>query len=68
VPAAPLFNYRAPSESADEEVVSHNFASWKLDGWLRRLEALRRATARTGYVNDRDLVRSKDGIVIVQPE
>ena len=41
---APLFNYLAPSESADERVVSQTFASWnQLDGWLRQVEGLRRA-------------------------
>ena len=40
---APLFSYLAPSESADETMVSQNFASWKrLDRWFRRVEGLRR--------------------------
>ena len=39
-----LVNYLAPSESADEKMVSQNFASWnQLDGWLRQVESLRRA-------------------------
>jgi hypothetical protein len=38
---APLFNYLAPSESADERVVSRIFVSWnQIGGWLRRLKAL----------------------------
>jgi hypothetical protein len=41
---APLFNYLAPSESADERVVSRIFASWnRLSSWLRQLEGLRAA-------------------------
>jgi len=41
---APLFSYLAPSESADEKMVSRIFASWnQLDGWLRQIERLRRA-------------------------
>jgi hypothetical protein len=41
---APLFNYLAPSESADERVVSQTFTSWNRSaGWLRRIEALRGA-------------------------
>ena len=40
---ASLLNYLAPSESADEEMVSRNFASWnQLNGWLRGLDELRR--------------------------
>jgi hypothetical protein len=40
---APLFNYLAPSESADERVVSRIFASWnQLDRWLRQVDGLRR--------------------------
>jgi hypothetical protein len=39
---APLFNYLAPSESADEKMVTLNFASWnRLSLWLRQLENLR---------------------------
>jgi hypothetical protein len=41
---APLFNYLAASESADEKMVSLNFTSWnQLDGWLRQVDGLRRA-------------------------
>jgi len=41
---APLFNYLAPDQSADERVVSLNFASWNLIGrWLTQLDGLRRA-------------------------
>jgi hypothetical protein len=41
---APLFKYLAPSESADERVVSRIFASWnRLSSWLRQLEGLRAA-------------------------
>lgn len=41
---APLFNYLAPSESADERVVSPICASWnQLEGWLRAVDGLRRA-------------------------
>jgi hypothetical protein len=41
---APLFNYLAPSESADEKMVSRIFASWnQLDVWLRNIDGLRRA-------------------------
>ena len=40
---APLFNYLAPSESADEKMVSQTFASWnQLEGWLRAMDSLRR--------------------------
>jgi hypothetical protein len=40
---APLFNYLAPSESADEKMVSRIFASWnQLDGWLQAVDSLRR--------------------------
>jgi hypothetical protein len=39
---ASLFNYLAPSEGADEKMVTLNFASWnQIGGWLRRLRALR---------------------------
>jgi len=41
---APLFSYSAPTEGAEEFVVSRIFASWnQLDGWLLRLDRLRRA-------------------------
>jgi hypothetical protein len=41
---APLFKYLAPSESADEKVMSRIFASWNhLNEWLRQIERLRRA-------------------------
>ena len=41
---APLFKYLAPSDSADEKMVTLNFASWNhVEGWLRRLESLRTA-------------------------
>jgi hypothetical protein len=41
---APLFNYLAPSESADEKVVSRFFTSWnQAVVWLWRLQALRLA-------------------------
>ena len=41
---APFFNYLAPSESADEKMVSRIFASWNhIEGWLRRLDGLRGA-------------------------
>jgi hypothetical protein len=41
---APLFNYLAPSESADEKMVSRILASWnQLDVWLRNIDGLRRA-------------------------
>ena len=41
---APLFNYLAPTEGADERVVTLTFASWnQIHGWLRRLEGLRGA-------------------------
>ena len=41
---APLFNYLAPGQSAEESLVSLNFASWnQLDGWLRQVDKLRRA-------------------------
>jgi hypothetical protein len=34
----------APSESADEKMVSLNFTSWnQIDKWLRDLDTLRRA-------------------------
>lgn len=37
---APLFNYLAPSESADEKMVSLTFASWNhVAAWLRQFEA-----------------------------
>jgi hypothetical protein len=39
-----LFNYLAPSESADEKMVSLTFASWnQIAASLSRLEALRGA-------------------------
>jgi hypothetical protein len=39
---APLFNDLAPSESADEKMVTLTFASWnQIAGWLGRLAALR---------------------------
>ena len=39
-----LFSYLAPTEGADERMVSRIFASWnRLDGWLRQVEALRQA-------------------------
>ena len=41
---APLFSYLAPSESADEKMVSQTFMSWNLIGrFLRSLQTLRRA-------------------------
>lgn len=41
---APLFNYLAPGESADEKMASQTFASWNLiRELLRRLDALKRA-------------------------
>ena len=41
---APLFKYLAPSESADEKMVSLNFASWnQLERWLNGVDLLRRA-------------------------
>ena len=41
--AVPFFNYLAPSESADERMVSQIFTSWNRTGeWLRRLDGLRR--------------------------
>jgi hypothetical protein len=41
---APLFNYLAPSESADERVVTLIFISWNpLSCWLRQNAALKRA-------------------------
>jgi len=41
---APLFKYLAPSENADERVVTLTFASWNhLNEWLRQIERLRRA-------------------------
>ena len=40
---AALFNYLAPSEGADEKMVSQTFASWNRIGeWLRRLETFRK--------------------------
>ena len=43
-PTAPFFEYLAPSESADEMMVSLTFANWnQIVGWLRRLEGLRSA-------------------------
>ena len=39
---APLFKYLAPSESADEKMVSQTFASWNQTvAWLRAVHALR---------------------------
>ena len=39
---APPFNYLAPSESADEKMVTQIFTSWNhLDGWLRQLDGIR---------------------------
>jgi hypothetical protein len=44
VVTAPLFNNFAPSERADERVVTQIFTSWNQIGkWLRRVEALRDA-------------------------
>ena len=41
---APLFNYLAPSESADEKMMSLIFASWNQIGdWMRRLDDIRQA-------------------------
>jgi hypothetical protein len=41
---APFFNYLAPSECADEKMVSRIFTSWnQLDQWLRQVERLRQA-------------------------
>ena len=41
---APLFNYLAPSESADEKMVSRIFASWnQIHEWLRRVDGIRLA-------------------------
>jgi hypothetical protein len=41
---APLFKYLAPSESADEKMLTLTFASWNhVAEWLRRLEVLRQA-------------------------
>jgi hypothetical protein len=41
---APFFKYLAPSESADEKMVSQNSASWnRLERWLRAVDELRRA-------------------------
>jgi hypothetical protein len=40
---APLFDYLAPSEGADEKMVSLNFASWnQLERWFRDVDGLRR--------------------------
>jgi hypothetical protein len=40
---APLFNCLAPSESADEKMVTLNFASWnRVASWLRAVDELRR--------------------------
>lgn len=40
----PLFSYLAPSEGAEERVVSLNFASWnRIHSWLRQLESIRSA-------------------------
>jgi hypothetical protein len=41
---APLFSYLRSSACAGERVVSRIFASWnRIGGWLRQVEALRRA-------------------------
>ena len=41
---APLFKYLAPSETADERVVTLTFASWnQIGGWLRQIDGLRHA-------------------------
>ena len=46
---APLFNYWAPSESADEKMVSRIFTSWnQMVSWLRQLQRLRRAAQSSG--------------------
>jgi hypothetical protein len=43
---APLFKYLAPSESADEKMLSRIFASWnQTTAWLRTVDPLRH-TAR----------------------
>jgi hypothetical protein len=40
----PLFKYLAPSESAEESLVSQIFTSWNpLMSWLRQVERLRHA-------------------------
>lgn len=40
---APLFNYLSPVQSAEENVVSLNFASWnQLERWVWELDGLRR--------------------------
>jgi hypothetical protein len=42
---APLFNYLAPDQSAEEILVSRIFASWnQLAGWLRQVDRLRLLT------------------------
>lgn len=39
----PLFNYLAPSECADERVVSRNIASWnQIACWSRQIEGFER--------------------------
>jgi hypothetical protein len=39
---APLFTYLAPSESADEKMVSLNFTSWnRIAEWLKSVERLK---------------------------
>ena len=41
---APLFNYLAPSDGADEKMVTLTFASWnRIAAWLRQLDRLRSA-------------------------
>jgi hypothetical protein len=41
---APLFNYLAPDQSAEENLVTQTFASWnQLGDWLRRVAGLRQA-------------------------
>jgi hypothetical protein len=43
---APLFKYLAPSERADEKMVSLTFANWnRIGDWLRRLAKFRQAAA-----------------------
>jgi hypothetical protein len=47
---SPLFNYLAPSHSADEKMVSQTFASWNQTvAWLTRLEAVRRLSEQAGW-------------------
>ena len=41
---APLFNYLAPSDSADEKMVTRIFTSWnQMSSWLSQLQDLKRA-------------------------